>query len=294
MSDFYTPYSERSLDSQYRDRVRFILDHGTLVKDTPQGVGALTCFGILPPMAFNLANGAPVITDRKIGFWRKPIAEITAFINGARTVEQIESFGCPFWGDYREKGPKYGLNPGDLGPGSYGAAFHDFETPGGGSLNQFEQVIEQIKKYPERRTHLVTPWKPYYTAQGPNRKVVVAPCHGWLHFRVMGEKLHMRMDQRSADFPVGVPSNMVQYAALLLMVSRKTGYSPGMFVHSFSDAHIYENQIDNMRELVEREPRRLPTLRLADNAPDFFDIRPEHFTLEQYDPHPHMNIPYTP
>jgi thymidylate synthase len=294
MSDFYKPYAERSPDSQYRDRLRFILEHGVTVQDTPQGVGALTCFGSLPPMVFDLSNGIPVITDRKIGFWRKPIAEIVAFINGARTVEQIESFGCDFWKDYREKGPKLGLDPGDLGPGSYGAAFHDFETPYGQPLNQFAQVIEQIGTHPHLRTHLVTPWKPYYTARGPNRKVIVAPCHGWLHFRVIDGRLHMRMDQRSADFPVGVPSNMVQYAALLLMMSRKTGYSPGTFVHSFSDAHIYANQIEKVRELVEREPRRLPTLRLDDDAPGFFDIRPEHFTLDHYDPHPPMQIPYTP
>ena len=288
------PYAERTPDTQYRDRLKQILETGTLVKDTPQGVGALTSFGTLPPMVFDLSNGIPLITERKIGFWKKPIAEITAFINGARTIDELETFGCNFWGDYRGQGTKFGLEPDDLGPGSYGAAFHDFEIPEGGTLNQFAQLLDQLKQYPSIRTLLVTPWKPYYTARGPNRKVIVAPCHGWLHFRVVDGKLHMRMDQRSADMPIGVPSNMIQYAALLLMVCQVTGYEPGNYVHSFSDAHIYEDQIDMVRELITREPRPFPTLTLDADVKDLFAFRADHFTLEDYDPHPAMKIAYRP
>lgn len=294
MKDFYKPLAERTPDTQYADRLRFILKHGTLVKETPQGKGALTCFGTLPPMVFDLSNGVPLITERAMGFWMKPVCEIIAFVNGARTIEEIESYGCDYWKDYRGKGMKFGLEPDDMGPGSYGAAFHDFEIPGGGTLNQFKQVLEQIRNYPSLRTHLVTPWKPYYTAAGPRRKVIVAPCHGWLHFRVVDGKLHMRMDQRSADFPIGVPSNMFQYAALQLMMSQVTGYPPGNFVHSFGDAHIYEDQIPSMLELLERKPRRLPVLQLDPTVTDLFTFRGEHFTLEEYDPHPAKKIPYSP
>ncbi len=288
------PYAERTPDTQYRDRLKQILETGTLVKDTPQGVGALTSFGTLPPMVFDLSNGIPLITERKIGFWKKPIAEITAFINGARTIDELETFGCNFWGDYRGQGTKFGLEPDDLGPGSYGAAFHDFEIPEGGTLNQFAQLLDQLKQYPSIRTLLVTPWKPYYTARGPNRKVIVAPCHGWLHFRVVDGKLHMRMDQRSADMPIGVPSNMIQYAALLLMICQVTGYEPGNYIHSLSDAHIYEDQIDMVRELITREPRPFPTLTLDAGVKNLFAFRADHFTLEDYDPHPAMKIAYRP
>ncbi|KND51155.1 MAG: thymidylate synthase [Parcubacteria bacterium C7867-001] len=290
----YKPQGERTPDTQYRDRLRTILETGVRVADTPQGVGALTCFGTLSPMVFDLSNGVPLITERSIGFWRKPVAEIIAFMNGARTIPELEAFGCDFWGDYRGKGSELGLDADDLGPGSYGPGFHDFEIPGGGFLNQFAQVVDQIKTYPSIRTHLVSPWKPYYTARGPNRKVIVAPCHGWLHFRVIDGKLHMRMDQRSADMPIGVPSNMIQYAAVLLMVSQVTGIPPGTYIHSFADAHIYEDQVEKVQKLLEREPRPFPVMKLDPSITDLFAFRPEHFTIEEYDPHKGMLIPYRP
>jgi thymidylate synthase len=295
VANIYHPLQERRPDYQYQKRVSTILEGGVLAKDTPQGVGALTCFGTLPPMVFDLKNGVPFITERDCSkFWRKAVAEIIAFINGARTIEEIESYGCDFWKDYRGKGEPMGLEPNDMGPGSYGAAFHDFETPDGTWLNQFEQLIEQLTHYPTLRTHLVTPWKPYYTARGPNRKVIVAPCHGWLHFRKLDGKLHMRMDQRSGDMPIGVPNNMIQYAALLLMVCQVTRNMPGTYIHSFADAHIYENQVEKTRELIQREPRRFPTLHLDPGVENLFDFRVEHFELREYDPHLGMKIPYTP
>lgn len=295
MQSIYSPFGERVSDWQYIDRLNTVLEEGEMVRDAPQGVGALTCFGTLAPMVFNISNGVPVITERSLkNFWRKPISEIIAFINGARTLDEIASYGCDFWEEYRGGGTQLGLDPDDMGPGSYGAAFHDYEVPEGGVLNQFEQVINQIRNYAFARTHLITPWKPYYTARGDNRKVIVAPCHGWLHFRVLNGRLHMRMDQRSGDLPIGVPNNMVQYAALLLMMCQVTGYPPGNYVHSLSDAHIYESQIEKVKELVQRLPRRFPILRLDPDVTNLFDFRPEHFTLEEYDPNPAMKIPYHP
>lgn len=295
MEDFYKPYAERIPDSQYLDRIKFILDHGELVKETPQGVGALTCFGTLPQMVFDYANGVPIITERSLSsFWKKPIAEIIGFIHGDRTTDQLVARGCDFWKHYNGKGTELGLAPNDLGPGSYGAAFHDFDIPGGGILNQFEQLIQQITDYPDVRTHLVTPWKPYYTARGPNRKVVVAPCHGWLHFRVINGKLHMEMKQRSGDLPIGVPSNMLQYTALHLMVCQVTGYPPGNYIHAFSDVHIYEDQLPKVHELIGRQTRPFPTLRLDPSVTNLFDFTPDHFTLEDYDPNPGLNIRFTP
>lgn len=295
MYDLYKPLKERRPDTQYQDRLRHIIEYGELAEKTPQGINALTCFGTLNPMVFDLSNGVPFITERKISFWRKPIAEIIAFINGARTVDEITSYGCDFWEDYRTKEtPGLDLPPGDLGPGSYGPAFHDFPMPYGGHLNQFKQVLEQIRDYPTMRTHRVTPWIPFYTARGPSRAVNVAPCHGELHFRVLNDRLHMRMDQRSADMPVGVPSNMIQYSALLLMMCQITGYPPGNYVHSFSDAHIYGDQVDSALEIVMRHSRPFPVLRLDPSVKNLFDFRAEHFTLDEYDPHPAIKIPYRP
>lgn len=296
MSDIYKPFEERTPDSQYRDRLNQILDEGVMIKETMQGVGALTCFGTLPPMIFDLSNGAPVITDRSIkGFWRKPVAELIAFTNGKRLVDDFIEVGCDYWEQYRGRGAEFGMEPDDLGPGSYGAAFHDFPMPGGGTFNQFAKMIRQIREVPHLRTHFISPWIPYYTASGDDRKVIVAPCHGWQMYRVIGNKLHLNMWQRSADFPIGVPSNMVQYACMLLMMARATGLEPGTFIHQFGDAHIYEDQIDAVRRLVTREARRLPTLRLKEDAPDFFDIKSSDFDLEDYDPHPSMReIPFRP
>lgn len=293
MKKFYRSPLERQPDYQYQNLIKTILKDGELVKDTPQGIGALTCFGTLPPLVYDLRNGVPLITERKLGY-RMPIAEIIAFINGARTIDEIKSFGCNFWDEYQGQGRRIGLEPNDMGPGSYGPAFAAFEKPDGTTLNQFKQLLQQLRECPSLRTHLITPWKPYYTARGPERKVIVAPCHGWLHFRVLNDKLHMIMSQRSADMPIGVPNNMIQYAALLLMVCQVTGLQPGNYIHKFNDAHIYENQIHHMKELVRRAPRMFPTLHLETSVTDLFAFRKEHFKLESYDPHDKMEIPYTP
>jgi thymidylate synthase len=301
MEGLYKPLAERTPDPQYIRRVTQILDCGIMAKDTPQGIGALTRFGNLPPMTFDLSNGVPLLTERSMaGFWRKPIAEIIAFINGARTIDEIESYGCDFWNDYRDK-DKYraqsvrmGLEPGDMGPGSYGPAFHDYPMPDGGTFNQLQNIVEQLQQYPNVRSHRVVPWIPYYTPRGPRRKVMVTPCHGTMHFRVLDSKLNLHMRQDSADLPIGVPNNMIQYAALLLMVAQVTGLKPWNYIHSFSDAHIYENQIEKMVELIGREPRPFPILKLDPTVMNLFDFRAEHFTLEEYDPHPGMKIPFTP
>lgn len=289
------PLSMRTPDTQYADRLRYILANGEWRKETAQGVGALTCLGTVPQMIFNHSNGIPLITERAMTFWKQPLREKIGFIHGARTVDELEEkWGCKLWNDYRGHGTELGLEPNDLGPGSYGPAFHDFPKPDGGTLNQFQQLIEQIRDYPSVRTHLITPWIPFYTACGPNRKVIIAPCHGWLHFGLINDRLHMEMHQRSADMPIGVPSNMIQYAALHLMICQVTGYLPGNFIHSFWDAHIYENQMETILELLDRPARPFPKLRLDPSVKNLFDFRIEHFTLEEYDPHPGMKVPYSP
>jgi thymidylate synthase len=294
------PYMQREPDTQYRNCLRAILEKGERTK-SQQGVDAIVLTAP-PPMRFRFANGFPMITERNmapqvsehlpVSVWQQAIGEICAFINGARTLDALESFGCFWWKDWGtpEKCRKRGLEPGDLGPGSYGAAFHDFPTVDGGTFNQFQHLVEQIREMPHLRTHIVTPFIPQYLGRGTGKqqKVVVVPCHGMIHARVVNNKLTLHMWQRSGDVPIGVPSNMVQYAALTMMLARVTGTIPYEYVHSISDAHIYVDQIPYVEKMLEREPRRFPTIHLAEKAPstDIFAFRKEHFTLSDYEPHP--------
>lgn len=291
----YLPFDQRVADTQYRDRLQLILNEGELV-ESQQGVRALT-YMAPPPMHFRLSNGVPLITERKIPFWRGSIGELLAFINGARTTRELEGFGCKWWDKWAtpEKCAKRGLDAGDLGPGSYGAAFHDFPTSEGPPFNQFKEIMEQIIEEPQLRSHIITPWIPQYNIRGKGKqqKVVVTPCHGWIQVRILGGKrLVLHMFQMKADMPVGVPTNMIQYAALTMLIAHVTGNIPYMYVHSFSDAHIYEDQIPQMEEMLKREPKRLPTLTFNESKSDLFSFRPNDFNLSEYDPHPALtNIP---
>jgi thymidylate synthase len=284
-------------DRQYRRRLSLILKHGEKER-SQQGTDARSFIG-LPPMKFKLADGFPMITERDVSsFWRGAIGEILGFINGAQTQTELEKFGVKWWKSWvtPEKCAKRGLQTGDLGPGSYGAAFARFPKPDGTPFNQWAAIIQQIKEEPQLRTHFITPWIPYYTLRGEGitQKVVVAPCHGWVHIKVnpLNRRLRLHMFQRSADFPVGVPSNMIQYAALTMAIAAVTGYEAYEFVHSFSDAHMYEDQVENVREMLLRPVKKLPRVRIVRTHDSLFDFRPEDFELEEYNPNPAIkNIP---
>lgn len=286
------------MDTQYRDRLKLVLENGVRV-ESQTGTDTISYIGI-PPMRFDLSNGFPMITERNMApkeserlpvtIWRQAIAEIIGFINGARTLEQLESFDCSWWAPWGtpEKTKKRGLQPGDLGPGSYGAAFHDFPTAEGGTYNQVQNIVEQIKELPHLKTHFITPWIPQYTVRGKGKtqKVVVCPCHGWMHILIQNNKLNLHMFQRSGDLPIGVPSNMVQYAALTMMLAHVTGYEPGYYVHSISDAHIYVDQVPAVEKMLAREPKTFPTMKLAKTHDNIFDFRHTDFEVEDYNPHP--------
>jgi thymidylate synthase len=289
------------IDTQYRELLKEVLDKGVRVH-SQQEVDAIR---YVAPKAlhFKLADGFPIITERnmnpekmKVPIWQQAIGEIIGFINGARTLEQLESYGCYWWKPWGtvEKTAKRGLEVGDLGPGSYGAAFHDFPTSEGESFNQIKFLIQQIKEKPHLRTHFVTPWIPQYTyrVEGRQQKVVVCPCHGWMHALVHDNKLTLHMFQRSGDVPVGVPANFIQYSAMALMIAKATGLEPYEYVHSLSDAHIYVDQVPAVEEMLAREPRPLPRLILKTDKTDIFSFRREDFVLEDYHPHPGIkNIP---
>jgi thymidylate synthase len=295
----YAPFDQRTPDTQYRDLLARIVEHGE-VTPTRQGPDALTL--MQQTMRFDLTNGFPMITDRSLtSFWRKPIGELCAFINGATTLDELAAFGCDWWGDWAtpEKTARRGLPPGDIGPGSYGGAFHDFPTSEGPGFDQFQHLVEQIVELPADRTHFVSPWIPQYQVRGAGKvpRTTIAPCHGWVHVRILNGRLHLHMFQRSGDVPVGVPSNMVQYAALALMLEHLTGYGAAAYYHTISDAHVYSDQVDRVREMLAREPRRLPTVELnaeGRDVKDIHDFRAEHFEVTDYDPHPGLRIPVSP
>lgn len=296
----YKPFEERTPDPQYQNLLKQIMTEGTEVNPI-QGERAKMIMGL--QLRYNMSNGFPLITERDMSgkFLQSAIGEHVAFLNGARTQEELEKFGCPWWKRWvtKEKCDIFGLPEGDLGPGSYGAAWATFPTSEGKPFDQIEHVIRQIKERPYLRTHIITPWIPQYTIQheGLTRKVVVAPCHGWIHVIALPETKELRVHhfQRSSDMPVGVPFNMVQYASFGMMVAHLTDYKFVEYVHTFSDAHIYESQHEKVEKLITREPRRLPTVTLDAKAvasiTDIKDFRPEHFILSDYDPHEKMIIP---
>ena len=277
-------------DTQYRQLLQLILDQG-IRSESQMEVDTIT---LLSPMTlrFDLAKEFPIITERKISekMWRGAIGELLGFINGARTQKELESFGCTWWKAWvsEEKCKKRGLETGDLGPGSYGAAFHDFPTAKGETFNQFAAIIQQIKERPFLKTHFITPWIPQYTIRIKNRtqKVVVAPCHGWINIRILNNKLNLHMFQRSCDVPIGLPANLAQYAALTMALAQVTGYGVGQYIHSFSDAHIYADQVDKVKEILKREPLPLPQMKLINKKKDLFDYRAQDFELVNYKSHP--------
>lgn len=276
--------------SQYQQLLKMILEQGTR-SESQMEVDTIT---LLSPMTlrYDLSKEFPVITERKISekMWRGAIGELLGFINGARTQSQLEEFGCTWWKSWvtAEKCAKRGLEEGDLGPGSYGAAFHDFPTSEGESFNQFEAIVQQIKEKPFLKTHFISPWIPQYNVRitGRTQKVVVCPCHGWINIRILNNKLNLHMFQRSCDVPIGLPANLAQYGALTLALAEVTGYKVGEYVHSFSDAHIYADQIEKVKELISRETKPLPKMKIVNKKKNLFAYRAEDFELYDYQSHP--------
>lgn len=294
----YLPYNNRRPDTQYKDALRTIRDHGEQTRSRFQTHGTRTSL-VIPAMYYCFANGFPIMTERKIGFWRRPINELFAFINGVRDARVLaEEWGVKWWVEKwatPEKCAHFGLEAYDLGPGSYGAAFHDFPTASGETFNQFDHLMKQLKNYPEIRTHKISSWIPQYCLQHDElqRKVVVAPCHGDIQITVINGKLSLRMDQRSADFPIGVPSNTIQYAALTLAIAHLSGNEPHLFIHATHDSQIYEGHMDDVEVLLARKTGPFPTMHITEEGKGLtrlFDFRERHFELRDYNPEPAMTL----
>lgn len=273
-------------------------------------------------MRFDLSNGFPLITERDLtrgttdaiianyepnpdlrpvaGPVRQALGEIIGFMNGARTQEELEEYGCKFWKPWttdEKKAAKRGLELGDLGPGSYGAAFHDFPSDmdgDEGGFDQYKVMIEQIKARPELRTHIITPFIPPYISRAPERqqKVLVVPCHGLQHYNIdtVNKEISLVHWQRSADTPIGLPFNMVHYGALLMMVGQVTGYKPRELVFQISNAHIYNQHEEKVDELLSREPYAFPRLYIDPEIKNIEDFRVDNFKIQDYVAHPPINM----
>ena len=294
MEQNYRRYEERKALYQYRAILEEIMTKG---EDNPSPMvdgntgeplftreihGIMTKFDILK-------DGAPIITERDIsGFYKGAIGEIFAFINGAVTETELREFGCKFWGPWvtETKCKKRGLEVGNLGPGSYGAAFHDFPTPNGESFDQWKEIDLQMRERKELKTHFISPWIPEYIIRNSNhqQKVVVCPCHGWVHFNIIDGRLDMTMMQRSCDVILGLPSNWTEYTAVLLAMADTHNLKPGVFTHFISNAHIYSNSMDVAEELISRETEPFPTLKIVNHHDSLFDYRKDDFELKDYHP----------
>lgn len=259
---------------QYLDLLRHVLEHGT-PKDDRTGTGTLSVFGY--QMRFDLAEGFPLVTTKKL-HTRSIIHELLWFLRGDTNVAYLREHGVSIWNEWA--GPN-----GDLGP-IYGYQWRSWPTPDGGHVDQIAEVVRQIRENPASRRLVVSAWN---VADLP--RMALAPCHALFQFYVARGRLSCQLYQRSADVFLGVPFNIASYALLTLMVAQVTGLEPGDFVHTFGDAHLYSNHVDQARIQLLREPLPLPRMRLDPGVRDLFDFRFEHFTLEGYRAHPHISAP---
>jgi thymidylate synthase len=259
---------------QYLDLMQRILDHGVRKSDRT-GTGTLSIFG--PQLRFDLAQGFPLLTTKKLHL-KSIIHELLWFLRGDTNTRYLRENGVTIWDEWADE-------RGDLGP-VYGYQWRSWPAPDGSHIDQISQVLQELRRNPDSRRLLVSAWN---VADIPRMKL--APCHALFQFYVAAGRLSCQLYQRSADLFLGVPFNIASYALLTLMVAQACGLEPGEFVHTLGDTHVYLNHLDQAREQLEREPRRLPVMRLNPQVRDLFAFRYEDFALEGYDPHPAIKAP---
>jgi len=307
----YLPFSERVPDFQYQELLKKIKTtgkdkvpiHARLNENANSGhQNSKEITGAM--LQFEMNNGFPVLTERDLSkSFYGSIGELVAFLNGQSTLSGLKEYGCPevFWRDWvtKEKCAIFGLPEGDLGGGSYGASLGHFQSAKG-EFDQVSAVQRQMEKAPFLRTHVLTTWNPPLSMgdeeQGFKRKVVVAPCHGnFIHFVLFDEQkeLEMTHTQRSADVPVGLQFNLIEWSALGLMVAHLLGYKFTKYTHFLSNPHYYDVQAESVDKILAIEPRPFPTVTLRPNreVTRLQDFRKEDFILEDYNPEPWFKIP---
>jgi thymidylate synthase len=259
---------------QYLDLLQRILDEG-VPKGDRTGTGTRSIFG--HQMRFDLADGFPLVTTKKMHL-KSIIYELLWFLRGETNVQYLKDHGVTIWDEWADAA-------GELGP-VYGYQWRSWPGPNGESIDQISEVIEQIRTNPDSRRHIVSAWN---VADVP--AMALPPCHLLYQFYVADGRLSCQMYQRSADVFLGVPFNIASYALLTMMVAQVTGLAPGDFVHTFGDAHLYDNHLEQARLQLSREPRPLPTMWIDPNVESIFDFQYESFRLENYQPHPHIPAP---
>lgn len=259
---------------QYHELMSHVLTTGVR-KDDRTGTGTLSIFGY--QMRFDLAEGFPLVTTKKLHM-KSIVHELLWFLRGDTNVAYLQENGVSIWDEWADAN-------GDLGP-VYGKQWRSWSAPDGRTIDQISQAIELIKSQPESRRIIVSAWNP---ADLPD--MALAPCHCLFQFYVADGRLSCQLYQRSADVFLGVPFNIASYALLTEMVAQVTGLKPGTFVHTFGDAHLYLNHVEQARLQLSRQPRPLPRLKLNPEVRDLFKFRFEDVSIEGYDPHPHIKAP---
>ncbi len=256
---------------QYLDLMRHVMENGA-VKEDRTGTGTRSIFG--HQMRFDLSVGFPLVTTKKLHL-KSIIHELLWFLQGSTNIAYLKENGVRIWDEWADEN-------GELGP-VYGAQWRSWPTPDGRHIDQIAQLVEQIRTNPSSRRHIVSAWN---VADVDN--MALPPCHCLFQFYVADGALSCQLYQRSADIFLGVPFNIASYALLTMMMAQVTGLRPGDFVHTFGDAHLYSNHMDQAREQLSRDPRPLPEMLINPKVDDLFAFRYEDFVLENYNPHPHI------
>jgi len=256
---------------QYHDLLQHILDHG-VKKEDRTGTGTISVFGY--QMRFDLAEGFPCITTKKLHL-RSIIHELLWFLKGETNIAYLKENGVSIWDEWADEN-------GELGP-VYGSQWRSWPAPDGRHIDQITQVIEQIKNNPDSRRMIVSAWN-----VGLIDSMALPPCHAFFQFYVAEGKLSCQLYQRSADTFLGVPFNIASYALLTMMMAQVCGLKAGEFIHTFGDAHLYSNHIEQANLQLTRDFRPLPTMRMNPEITNLFDFKYEDFELLNYDPHPHI------
>ena len=256
---------------QYHDLMRHVLEHG-VKKEDRTGTGTYSVFGY--QMRFDLSAGFPLLTTKKL-HTRSIIHELLWFLKGDTNIAYLKENGVRIWDEWADE-------QGNLGP-VYGYQWRSWPTADGRHIDQISQVVEMIRKNPDSRRLIVSAWN-----VSDLNQMKLPPCHAFFQFYVADGKLSCQLYQRSADIFLGVPFNIASYALLTMMIAQVCGLQPGDFVHTLGDAHIYSNHVEQAKLQLTRDCRPLPLMKINPDVRSIFDFKFEDFTLENYDPHPHI------
>ena len=257
---------------QYLSLLNRILTEGATKTDRT-GTGTMSVFG--NQMRFNLADGCPLLTTKKLHL-KSIIYELLRFLRGDTNVHYLQEHGVRIWNEWADEN-------GDLGP-VYGHQWRSWPDYNGGTIDQIQNVLDLIRNHPDSRRMIVSAWNPAEVEQ-----MALPPCHCLFQFYVADGKLSLQLYQRSADTFLGVPFNIASYALLLQMMAQVSGLEPGEFIHTTGDTHLYLNHLDQARLQLTRTPRPLPKMRINPDVKNLFDFHYEDFQLEGYDPWPHIS-----